>query len=80
VDEPSAAAFQSLIAKRDLAAYRAVAAVEMAIHFWEAQDYDATFASLKRAHDDSELANSRVTEFYKSLRGEQKRHGYRPAA
>jgi hypothetical protein len=76
--------FRKLIERRDLAAYRAAAAVSMVIHFWEAQDYDAAFTSLKRAHDDFELANSRVTEFYKSIhtskQGENKRHGHRTAA
>ena len=75
-----AAEFQKLIERRDVAAYRAAAAVELVIHFWEAQDYDAAFTSLKRAHDDFQQANSRITEFYKSLKGENTRHGNRTAA
>jgi hypothetical protein len=74
-----AAAFRTLLEKRDLAAYRAAAAVSMVIHFWEAQDYDAAFTSLKRAHDEFKSAESRVNDFLKSLKGEKK-HGHRTAA
>jgi predicted negative regulator of RcsB-dependent stress response len=71
---------ERLMEQRDLAAYRAIAAIEIAVHFWEAQDYAAAFLQLQRAQNDFQEAERRITEFYKSLLGEIKRHGHRPAA
>jgi hypothetical protein len=75
-----ASELQRLLERRDLAAYRAAAAVELVIHFWEAQDYDAAFTSLKRASDEFKNANDSITSFYKSLQGEKKTHGHNTAA
>jgi len=71
--------FRQLLERRDLAAYRAAAAVEQVIHFWEAQDYDAAFTSLKRASDEFQEAEQNITQFRKTHKGET-RHGNRTAA
>ena len=41
--------FSRLCQKRDLAAYRAVAAIQTVVLFWEAQDYDDVLAQLQKA-------------------------------
>jgi predicted negative regulator of RcsB-dependent stress response len=76
------ATFASLLEQRDLAAYRAVAAIETAVLFWEAQDFEAAFAQLERARADFQQAQERITEFHQSHprppQGEH--HGNRSAA
>jgi len=74
-----AAEFEQLVERRDLAAYRAVGAVETVILFWEAQDFEASLSLLKRAHAEFERAESRITDFLNSHKGELPRHGNRTA-
>lgn len=75
-----AAEFQSLLDQRELAAVRVVGAVDSVISFWEAQDYDTALAVLKHARDEYNAADRRISEFHKSLKGENTRHGNSTAA
>ena len=72
--------FRQILERRELAAYRCASAVQQVIHFWEAQDYDAAFTSLKRAHDDFTAAEAQLSEFRKTHKGELTRHGNSTAA
>lgn len=78
--DPLFAEFQRLLERRDLAAYRAVVACDLAVHFFEAQDYDTAKVQLERARDDFHEAARRVQEFQLKHKGELNRHGNRSAA
>jgi hypothetical protein len=76
----AAAEFERLLERRDLAAYRLVSTVDTVILFWEAQDYEASLALLKRAHAEFKHADRQITEFRNLHKGELPRHGNHPAA
>ena len=63
VDNPLAE-FQKLCNQRDLAAYRVVGAVDVAVSFYEAQDFLETYRILKRALSSFNEADRAVTEFH----------------
>lgn len=68
--------FQRLLERRDLAAYRAVAMLDLVIHFFEAQDYDTALSQLKRAQSEFQEAARSVQQFQLGLtKGETNRHG-----
>lgn len=60
------AEFQSLCDQRDLAAYRVVAAVEMALSFWEAATFAESYDTLKRARDDYYAVHERIAQFHRN--------------
>jgi len=68
--------FSRLCQKRDLAAYRAVAAIQTVVLFWEAQDYDDVFAQLQKALADFKAADARISQFRNSYQGELDRHDH----
>jgi hypothetical protein len=59
----TATEFERLLERRDLAAYRVAAALQLVIHFLEAQDYDGMSVQLRYALDDFQAADQRITEF-----------------
>jgi hypothetical protein len=68
--------FSRLCQNRDLAAYRAVAAIQTVVLFWEAQDYDDVLAQLQRALADFKAADARISQFRNSYQGALDRHGH----
>jgi hypothetical protein len=68
--------FNRLCEKRDLAAYRAVAAIQTVVLFWEAQDHDDVLAQLQKALADFKTADARISQFRNSYQGELDRHGH----
>jgi hypothetical protein len=67
--------FNRLCQTRDLAAYRAVAAIQTVVLFWEAQHYDDVLAQLQKALADFKAADARISQFRNSYQGERDRHG-----
>lgn len=63
--------FALLCEKRDLAADRAVAALQVVIDFLEAQDYDGMYVDLRRVLDDFKTIDRRITEFRKQFANSQ---------
>jgi hypothetical protein len=68
--------FNRLCQMRDLAAYRAVAAIEIVVLFFEAQDYETALTQLQKARAEFQEADRRISEFRKSHQGELDRHGH----
>jgi len=68
--------FNRLCQNRDLAAYRAVAAIQTVGLFWEAQDYDDVLAQLQKALADFKAADARISQFRNSYQGDLNRHGH----
>ena len=66
--------FNRLCQRRDLAAYRAVAAIQPVVLFWEAQDYDDVLAQLQKALADFKAADARISQFRNSYQGDGARH------
>jgi predicted negative regulator of RcsB-dependent stress response len=64
--------FSRLLERRDLTAYRAVAAIELALLFWEAEDYQSAFTRLSQAHEEFQQADARIHAFRKTSQGEQR--------
>ena len=70
--------FRRLSEQRELAAYRAVAAVKTILDFFEAQDFASAEASLRRVRSDFDEAECRLAQFLNTHKGEL-RHGNRRA-
>jgi hypothetical protein len=68
--------FNRLCQMRDLAAYRAVAAIQIVVLFFEAQDYETALTQLQKARAEFQEADRRISEFRKSHQGELDRHGH----
>jgi hypothetical protein len=66
--------FNRLCQTRDLAAYRAVPAIQTVVLFWEAQDYDDVLAQLQKALADFKAADARISQFRNSYQGDAARH------
>ena len=66
--------FNRLCQGRHLAAYRAVAATQTVVLFWEAQDYDDVLAQLQKALADFKAADARISQFRNSSQGDGARH------
>lgn len=74
------AEFQRLLQQRDLAAYRVVSATQVAIDFFEAEDYESALALLKKSQEAFRQADGKINAFTKSHLKEKSKHGNRPAA
>jgi hypothetical protein len=72
--------FSRLCQTRDLAAYRAVAAIQTVVLFWEAQDHDDVLAQLQKALADFKAADARISQFRNSYQGELDRDGHTTSA
>ena len=68
--------FNRLWQRRDLAAYRAVAAIQTVVLFWEAQDYQAALTQLQQARAEFQEAERRISEFHNSHEGDSARHDH----
>ena len=66
--------FNRLCQRRDLAGYRAVAAIQTVLLFWEAQDYDLVLAQLQKVLADFKAADARISQFRNSYQGDAARH------
>lgn len=55
--------FERLLQLRDLAAYRAVSAIQMVLDFFEALDYESAENMLTKARDEFRAADERVNKF-----------------
>lgn len=58
--------FRRLLEDRDLAAYRAVAAIDTIFLFFEAQDYDTVFSMLSHAREEFRRAEQAIHDFQQS--------------
>ena len=68
--------FNRLYQTRDLATYRAVAAIQTVVLFWGAQDYDDVLTQLQKALADFKAADARISRFRNSYHEELDRHGH----
>jgi hypothetical protein len=55
--------FERLLQLRDLAAYRAVSAIQMVLDFFEALDFESAQRMLSKARDEFREADERVNHF-----------------
>jgi hypothetical protein len=68
--------FTRLCQMRDLAAYRAVAAIQIVVDSFEAQDYQTAFTQLQKARSEFQEAEQRISEFHNSHKGDSARHDH----
>jgi hypothetical protein len=68
--------FNRLCQMRDLAAYRAVAAIQIVVDSFEAQDYQTAFTQLQKARSEFQEAEQRISEFHNSHKGDSARHDH----
>lgn len=69
--EKALAEFLSLYNRREMAAYQLVGAVRTVLAFFEAQQFDQAEAAVRRAYQDYQDADQRVTEFFNSRKENQ---------
>jgi hypothetical protein len=68
--------FNRLCQMRDLAAYRAVAAIQIVVDFFGGQDYQAALTQLQKARAEFQEAERRISEFHNSHEGDSARHDH----
>ena len=61
--DPIVAEFQRLYQKRELAAYRAVSAIQTVVDFWEAEDFPSSIALLRKVRADYQKADREMDRF-----------------
>ena len=77
------AEFQSLTEKRELAAFRCVSTVKVALLFFESELFEQTQEQLRRAVAEFDAADQAITAFHKRHATSEKEstsHGNRTAA
>ena len=68
--------FTRLCHMRDLAAYRAVAAIQIVVDFFEAQHYQTAITQLQKARAEFQEAERLISEFHKAHKGDSARHDH----
>jgi hypothetical protein len=68
--------FNRLCQSRDLAAYRAVATIQIAVDSFEAQDHKTALAQLQKARAEFQETERRISEFRNSHKGDPARHDH----